>query len=82
MVTAVVLLRNQFPMPGQQGLWRHEGSDLGQESPSQSFRLGSQAATWFIIQPKSLTPKLLAENAILFAEVFDRVLLLLVHPPG
>jgi hypothetical protein len=82
MVTAVVLLRNQFPMPGQQGLRRHEGSDLGQKSPSQSPSLGSQAATLVVIQPKPLTAELLAENAILFAEVFDRVLLLLVHPPG
>jgi hypothetical protein len=70
-VAAVILLRNQFPVPGQQGFWRHEGSDLGQESPSQSFRLGSQAATLFVIQPKPLITKLLAENAILFAEVFD-----------
>jgi len=80
-VTAVILLGNQFPMPGQQGLWRHKGCDFSQESPSQSFRFGSQTAMLVVIQPKPLATQLLAENAILFAEVFDRVLLLLVHPP-
>ena len=69
-------------MPGQQGLWRHQGSDISQESPSESFRFGSQTATLVVIQPKPLTTELFAEHAILFAEVFDRVLLLLVHPPG
>jgi hypothetical protein len=69
-------------MPGQQGLGCYEGSDLSQESPPQFLGLGCQAATLVVVQPKPATTKLLSQDSILFAEVFDGVLLRLVHPSG
>jgi hypothetical protein len=33
-------------------------------------------------KPKPTSAKLLPENSILFAQVLDGMLLLLVHPPG
>jgi hypothetical protein len=34
LAAAVILLRDEFPMPGQQGLRRDNGSELGQKLPS------------------------------------------------
>jgi hypothetical protein len=34
------------------------------------------------IQSKPLSPKLLSQNAILFLDVFNRVLLLFIQSPG
>jgi len=48
----------------------------------ENLRSRSQAATLVLGKTKSPTAKLRSQNAVLFAQIFNRVLLLLIHPSG
>jgi hypothetical protein len=55
---------------------------LVQYSTADKFGFHCQPATLIIGKPKPAATKLLSEYSILLAQVIDRALLLLVHPPG
>jgi hypothetical protein len=78
--TAIILLGNEFPMPGQQCVRRNKVRNVIQQSPTHKFGFGRQTATLIIGKPKPTSAKLLSENSILFPQVLDGMLLLLVHP--
>jgi hypothetical protein len=69
-------------MPGQQRFGRDHDRYLSQQLSSESFRLGCQAATLPIGEPKPPVSDLGTEDSILFPQVIDRVLLLLIDPSG
>jgi hypothetical protein len=54
----IVLLCNQFPMPGEQSLWSDDSGDLGQEFLSQSLSSCRQTPPLIIVQPEPPSAKL------------------------
>jgi len=49
---SVILLRNEFPMPGQERVLCHNRCDLGQHLPSYSFGLRCQSSSLVIVEAK------------------------------
>jgi hypothetical protein len=68
---AGIFLRNQLPMPSQQRFRRNDGSHFSKEAPAQQFRFRRQSATLVIAQTKLSTAQLLAQDAILLAEIVN-----------
>jgi hypothetical protein len=82
MCRSVVLLGDQFPVPGQQGLRRDNGGDLSQNLPPQGFGSNGQSAALVVIEAHSPAAELLSKNAILLAKVINDLQLALIHPAG
>jgi hypothetical protein len=81
---AVVFPGDQMPMPCEQGVRAHNGSDLLEHPPPEELCLGGQANALIIGEAQPAGAALLAEHAILGLEIVDHVALLLVDParPG
>jgi hypothetical protein len=69
-------------VPGQQCVGRNEVGNFVQYSTADKFGFRRQAATLIICKPQSPRAQLLSQDAILFAQIIDGMLLLLIHPPG
>jgi hypothetical protein len=69
--TAVVFLRDQLPMPGQQRFRRNDGSHLSEQTPPQQFRFRRQSATLIIAQTKPSPAQLVAQDAILLTKIIN-----------
>ena len=82
LATTVILVSNELAVPDQQCVWGNEVGNFAQYSTADKFRFRRQPATLIIGKPKPTSAKLLFENSILFAQVLDGMLLLLVHPPS
>jgi hypothetical protein len=82
MCRSIVLLGDQFPVPGQQGLRRDNAGDLSQNRPPQGIGSNGQSAAVFVIEAHSPAAELLSKNTILLAKVINDVQLALVHPAG
>src|SRR6266545_2920562 len=50
LLTSIVFLGNQLPMPSQQGFGCHDGCDLSQGSSPQLLGFGCETATLVIVQ--------------------------------
>lgn len=79
---AIVFLGDEFSMPGQQGLGRNDAGHFCQPFASHAFAFGGQATPLVIIQSQAPIAKLLAEYAVFLAQIFDHLLLGLIHPSG
>ena len=77
---AVVLLGNQLPMPSQQGCRRDDGRDLFQDFPAELLRPCCQTATLVVSESHPSVPNLFSKDAIFLSEIFNDMLLVLVHP--
>jgi hypothetical protein len=60
----------------------HDGRHLPEEPTPEHLRLGRQAPRLIVVQPETLSAELLPKHSVLFAEVIDRVTLLLAQPTG
>ena len=69
-------------MSGQQGFGRDDAGHFCQSFASQPFGSCGQATPLVIIQSQAPLAKLFAEYAVFLAEIFDHLLLGLIHPPG
>ena len=69
-------------MPSQQGIRGDDGGDLSKQLVAELLGLDCQTAALLVAQPKAPGPDLFAQDAILFAEIVDDVLLLLIEPAG
>ena len=69
-------------MPRQQGVRRNDVGDIIQYSAVYKFSFGRQTASLIICKPKPTSAHLLSQDSILFAQVLDGMLLLLIHPTG
>ena|ERR1017187_3002691 len=78
----IVFLRDQFPVPTQQGLWRYNCGDLSQEFATKYFGPGRQSTALVVVEPQSPPPELLAKHFVLFAKVIDGLQVAFVHPSG
>jgi hypothetical protein len=55
---------------------------LGERPPSQRFGPDRQATPLIVIEPQSSRADLSAQNSILLAQIYDDLLMLVVHPTG
>lgn len=78
---AVVLPSDQPPMPPEQRVGAEDGAQLAQGITAQLHRGGIQAALLGQVQDDSSMAEFLPQNAVLFPEELDYLLLLAVHPP-
>jgi hypothetical protein len=76
----IVLLGDQLPVPGQEGFRRDDCRDFPKNATPEHLRLGRQAPALIVVQPETLSSELLPQYPVFFAEVIDRVALLLVQP--
>jgi hypothetical protein len=67
-------------MPAQDRVWRHDCGDAPQQLSAQSMPLRREPAALVVRQLKALALQLLSKDAVLFYEVFDKVLLVAVNP--
>ena len=70
-LAAVVLLRDQTAVPGQQRLGRDDRAQLDQHLPSEPFRLDGQPAALVVSEAQSLVAQLFPQHPILFPKVVD-----------
>ena len=80
--TAIVFPGDQLPVPGQQGLRRDDRRDFPEDATPEHPGLGSQAPTLIVVQTEAFGSQLLAQYPVFFAEIVDRVALLLAQPTG
>jgi hypothetical protein len=79
---AVVLLGDQPTVPAEDRIRCDDPSDLLEDLPSEHFAFHSQAAALVVVQANPAPSELFAENAVLFLEVVDHMLLSAVDPAG
>src|SRR5689334_12175450 len=77
---AIVFLGNQFAVPVQQSVRHHQGVQLGERFATQNSGLHCQATSLIVAKPQSQLACLLAQHSVLFLQIFDHLLLALVHP--
>ena len=76
----IILLRDKFPVPPKQSVWCDEGREFLEHVTADLLRLRCQSAPLSVGEEKTLVADLLPEDAVLFLEVLDHVLLLAIHP--
>src|SRR6266567_2465039 len=76
----VVLVRDELPVPVQQSLGSRNGGHLRQQPSSEQFCLCCQAAALVVGEAKAAVAELSPKHAVLFAQVLDSMLLMLIHP--
>ena len=80
--TAVVLVRDPFPVPAQQGLRRDNRCQFRQHPSSKPLGFGRETATLVVGEAKPVAAELSAKDSIFRLSILDRVLLRLIHPSG
>ena len=71
-----------LPISAENCLWRHKRANFPKHLAAQGLSLGGPAPALVVGEPQPLALELLAENAVLFAQVRDDILLLLIQPTG
>ena len=78
MGTAVVLLRDQSPVPTQNRVGRDDACHLSQRSAAELPAAHREPSALRVSQPKRPTANLLAEDSILLSQIVDQILLMAV----
>jgi hypothetical protein len=73
-------VRNEFPVPAQQGLRRDNGRHFRQHPSAQQPSFGCQAAALVVCEADPPAAQLGTKDSVFLAQILDRVLLLLIHP--
>ena len=81
-LATIVLPSNQRPMPREQGVRRHDRSDLLQHASTECVGFRGQSDPLVVGEPEPPRSELLTEDAILRLQIVDHVALLLVDPAG
>jgi hypothetical protein len=71
-------LSNQFSIPNQQHFWSRQSGEFPHGLSTKSFSLVGQKAL-LVRKPHSPATKLFAENQILLTQMFQSLLLALIH---
>ena len=82
LLAAVKLVGDSTFVPAHEGIWRGEGGKLFEVLAAQWVGQGSETAPFSIAEPQAACCELCFENAILFLEVGDDVLLRPIDPTG
>lgn len=75
-------MRDQFPVPAEQCLWRHDSCHFRQHLSSQQPGFDCQTAALIVGEAKPSTAELRTKDSVLLPQILDGVLLLLIHPSG
>src|ERR1019366_4599376 len=78
--TTVIFIGDQFPVPGEQCLWRPDGCHFRQHLSSEQPGLDCQTAALVVSEAKPPAAELNTKDSVFLAQILDRVLLLLIHP--
>ena len=78
--TPIVLPGDQFAVPRQQSLGRHNCRHSGQGTPAKPLRFRGQPTALVIRETKSAASELFAQDPVLLAQIVDRLLMLVIHP--
>src|SRR5262249_54028635 len=78
--SAIILLRNQLSVPRHQCFRSHDGRHLCQQPPTKLFRPCSQPTALIVAESQSAIANLFSKNSILLDQIFDNMLLMLIHP--
>jgi hypothetical protein len=65
-------------MPAKYGVGCDDGGNLLQRFPAESLALGCESSSLVVGEPESLPAELFLEDSILFAQILNRGLLMLV----
>ena len=79
-LAAIVLLRDQSPVPAKQCVRCHQGADL--EETIVADCLGCEATALTISEQQALSAQLFAEHPVFLLQVRYDVLLTTIHPSG
>jgi len=80
LLAAIIFPRDQSAMPGQQRLRRDQRGQFVKNPSAQFLGPDRQASTLVIVQAQPSVAELFPKNSVLFLEVVDDILLLLVQP--
>lgn len=69
-------------MPGQDGVETDDRRNLAQDLPPEQPALGGRTPALMVRQAEPSSPELLPQNAVLFLEVVNDVLLVQIDPAG
>ena len=69
-----------FAVPSKQRFRSHDGGDLREGTPTDSFGKDRESTTLIIGESESAVTDLFAEDSVLLGQVIDGVLLMLVQP--
>jgi len=79
---AVILGGDEFAMPAQNRVRRHDAAAGVEEPPSKCLALNGESPSLVVVQSNSLARKEFAKDAVFFTEVIDDSGLLTVEPSG
>ena len=81
-LAAIVLLRDQSPVPAKQCVRCHQGADLEETIAADCLGLGCEATALTISEQQVLSAQLFAEHPVLLLQVHYDVLLTAIYPSG
>jgi hypothetical protein len=79
-IAAVVLSRDQLPMPSKESIGSHQGLDLGEPFSADLPGLRGETPALVVSESQSLSIYLLPQGSILLLEIVDHVLLMAAYP--
>src|SRR5207245_1664152 len=80
--TPVVFLCDQYPVPRQQRVRRHNRGEVPQNAASECLGFRRQPTALSVGEAHTSGPQLFPQDTVLFVEVVDDIALLLAHPTG
>jgi len=80
--TSIIFICDQFTVPAQQRLWRHDGGHFRQHLPPEQPGFYCQTVALIVGETKLSAAKLSTKDSVFLPQIFDCVLLLLIHPAG
>jgi hypothetical protein len=80
--TTVILVRDEFPVPCQQGLRSYDGGHFCQQPSSQRPGSDGQTAALIVGEAKPPRAELTAKDSVFLPQILNGVLLPLIHPSG
>jgi len=72
--------RDEASVPAEDGVWSHDGCAVAEQLPANQLAPERQSTALVIVEAGELRTELLAEDAVLLAEVVKNPLLLSVEP--
>jgi hypothetical protein len=82
LMAAIELLRNELPIPAQEGLGRYQGGKFLQTLATERVGEGREAPAFRVREAQAAPTKLGFEDAVFLVQIGDHLLLVPLEPPG
>ena len=76
----VVLSCDQLPVPSEQGVWCHQGLDLGEPFSADLLGLRGETSALLVGESQSFSAQLLPQGSVFLLEILGHVLLVATDP--